>query len=164
MLNQSDKRARVPIAADKDVFLNIAEIGKAIADLEKADFRPDNVLGFDYDFLMQSVPDGFQLKNTTHPFDAEKELLLLTDGNSTLEVPCPLSLQRLNISGYDVIKAVWLKFNSYDFTHCEFTADDMKKLLDFLNAIAIHEKHVEKLDEMIAPILNGTVPLVKNGG
>lgn len=162
-VNQSDKRARVPIVADKDVFLNIAEIGKNIANLEKADFRPENVLGFDYEFLMQSVPAGFQLKNTTHPFDAEKERLLLTDGNNTLEVYCPLSLQRLNISGYDVIKAVWLKFNSYDFTHCEFTRDDMKKLLDFLNAIATHEKHVEKLDEIIAPILNGTVPLVENG-
>lgn len=36
------------------------------------------------------------------------------------------------------------------------------RLLDFLNTIAIHEKYVEKLDEMIAPILNGVVPLVVN--
>ena len=111
---------------------------------------------------MQSVPAGFQIKNVPHPFDAENELLLLTDGNRTIKVYCPLSLQRLNISGYDVIKAVWLKFNSYDFTHCEFTGDDMRRLLDFLNTIAIHEKYVEKLDEMIAPILNGVVPLVVN--
>ena len=38
----------------------------------------------------------------------------------------------------------------------------MKRLLDFLNTIAIHEKYVEKLDELVAPILNGTVPLVEN--
>ena len=120
-MNQSDKRARVPVVSDKELFLNISEIGKSIADLEKVDFSPENILGFDYDFLMQSVPAGFQIKNVPHPFDAENELLLLTDGNRTIKVYCPLSLQRLNISGYDVIKAVWLKFNSYDFTHCEFT-------------------------------------------
>ena len=39
-------------------------------------------------------------------------MLLLTDGNRTIKVYCPLSLQRLNISGYDVIKAVWLKQGS----------------------------------------------------
>ena len=38
----------------------------------------------------------------------------------------------------------------------------MRRLLDFLNTIAIHEKCIEKLDEMIAPILNGAVPLVEN--
>lgn len=84
-------------------------------------------------------------------FDAENEQLLLTDGEETIRIKCPLSLQRLNISGYDVIKSVWLKFNSYDFTHCEFNRDDMKKLLNFLNTIATHEKMVKKLDEEIAP-------------
>jgi hypothetical protein len=34
--------------------------------------------------------------------------------------------------------------------------------LDFLNTIATHEKYVEKLDEIIAPILSGDVPLVEN--
>lgn len=88
--------------------------------------------------------------------------MLLTNGTKTIEIYCPLSLQRLNISGYDVIKSVWLKFNSYDFTHCEFAKDDMKRLLDFLNTIAMHEKYIEELDEIIAPVLNGEVPLVEN--
>ena len=34
---------------------------------------------------MQSVPAGFQIKNVPHPFDAENELLLLTDGNRTIK-------------------------------------------------------------------------------
>lgn len=161
-VNQSDKRARVPIVADKELFIRIAEMGKRIAELEKRDYKPDNMLGFDYEVLISSVPAGFQLKNATHPFDAENELLLLTDGSMTIEVDCPLSLQRLNISGYDVIKAVWLKFNSYDFTHCEFTKDDMRRLLDFLNTIATHEKYIKELDEIIVPILDGSVSLIEN--
>ena len=115
-----------------------------------------------YETLMQSIPSGFKLKNVTHPFDSEKELLLLTDGTKTIEVYCPLSLQRLNISGYDVIKAVWLKFNSYDFTHCEFAKNDMKRLLDFLNTIAMHEKYVERLDNLVDPILKDLIPMIEN--
>ena len=90
--------------------------------------------------------------------------MLLTDGVATIEVHCPLSLQRLNISGYDVIKAVWLKFNSYDFTHCEFTKEDMRRLLDFLNIIATHEHCIEELDEIIAPALEGSISLIDYEG
>lgn len=161
-VNQSDKRARVPIVAERDLFIRIAEMGKKIAELEKQDYKPDNILGFDYNSLLASIPSGFQLKNATHPFDAENELLILTNGVTTIEVDCPLSLQRLNISGYDVIKAVWLKFNSYDFTHCEFTKEDMKGLLDFLNTIATHEHLIKELDEIIAPVLDGSISLIEN--
>jgi len=87
---------------------------------------------------------------------------MLSDWNATIALYCPLSLQRLNISGYDVIKGVWLKFNSYDFTHCAFTKEDMKRLLDFLNTIAMREKLVEKLDEILLPVLHGNVRLFLN--
>lgn len=163
-VNQSDKRARVPIVADKNAFARITECGKKLAELEKDDYAPDNVLKYDYDYLMDKIPGGFKLKNSVHPFDEENESLLLTDGDKIIPVPCPISLQRLNISGYDVIKAVWLKFNSYDFTHCEFTREDMKRLLDFLNVLALHEKYVEELDEIMAPVLNGKIPFYENMG
>lgn len=162
-VNQSDKRARVPIVGEQELFEKITQMGKRIAELEKVTYEPENILKYDYDLLMSEVPDGFLLKNITHPFDAENELLLLTDGRITIYINCPLSLQRLNISGYDVIKAIWLKFNSYDFTHCEFTKDDMKRLLNFLNTIAIREKCIEELDEIIALILSGDVQLIENG-
>ena len=50
-----------------------------------------------------------------------------------------------------------------NFTHCDFTKDDMKRLLDFLNTIATHEKYVCELDELIAPILNGSVTFMSYG-
>ena len=37
----------------------------------------------------------------------------------------------------------------------------MKKLLNFLNTIATHEKMVKKLDEEIAPVLAGEVKLIE---
>lgn len=159
-VNQSDKRARIPVVADKEIFMNISNAGRDIAELEKAEYEPENILGFDYEYLMQSVPTGFKLKNTTHPFDEANEMLILTDGHDKIRINCPLSLQRLNISGYNIIKAVWLKFNSYEFTHCEFTRDDMKRLLNFLNTISIREKYVERIDDIISPVLKGSVPLI----
>ena len=161
-VNQSDKRARVPIVADKKIFHSVVQLGKEIAELEKSGYSPENVLGYDYELLISKVPKDFRLKNLQHPFDENAEQLMLTDGNSTIALPCPLSLQKLNISGYDVIKGVWLKFNSYDFTHCTFTQDDMKRLLDFLNTIATHEKCVKRLDDIVLPILHGEVSLFEN--
>ena len=53
----------------------------------------------------------------------------------------------MNISGYDVIKNVWLKFNSYDYTHCEFTK------LNFLNILAERSRIVAELDVNVGRIL-----------
>jgi len=159
-VNQSDKRARVPFVNDKQVFERITSIGKEIAELEKIDFRPENILGFDYEDLMAQIPASFHLSNSAHPFDEQKELLVLTDGTTDIKVDCPLELQHLNISGYDVIKSVWLKFNSYDFTHCEFNRNDMKALLDFLNTITTHTKLVAKIDDIVYKVLQGEYSLI----
>lgn len=159
-VNQSDKRARVPIVNDQAMFLNIAKVGKKIAELEKADYIPQNVLGYDYEELMNKVPSGFHLSNSSRPFDEENELLILTNGDIQISISCPLALQHMNISGYDVIKSVWLKFNSYNFTHCEFTRDDMKSLLNFLNTIETHTMYVAQVDNLVRKILDGKVELI----
>ena len=145
-MNQSDNRARVPFVQDKSVFLQLAMLGKQLAQLERVDYVPDNVLGLDYEALLAQLPDNFQLQNTLQPFDEERELLLLSDGVVQIEVPCLLSLQKKNISGYDVIKNAWLKFHSYAFTHCAFTREDFLSLLYLLNTLAVHEQLVVQID------------------
>lgn len=159
-VNQTDKRARVPIVNDKDVFESVVELGEELAQLEKVDFTPDNILGFDYAALMQAVPVGFHLSNNSNPFDEENEKLILSDGTTRIELYCPMELQRLNISGYDVIKSVWLKFHSYGFTHCDFVREDMKKLLNFLNTLATHTAIVSRIDDVVRIILHGDTELL----
>ena len=39
-VNQSDKRARVPIVASKEIFETIVAFGEELAELEKADYVP----------------------------------------------------------------------------------------------------------------------------
>ena len=159
-VHQTDKRARVPIISDKTVFDRVASLGRRLAELEKAGYSPENHLGFDYEASVQLVPDGFRLANSSNPFDEENEELILTDGNTNIRIHCPVALQQLNISGYDVIKSVWLKFHSYAFTHCDFVRDDMKQLLDFLNTLEEHTRIVALIDEVVRDILHGTARLV----
>lgn len=159
-VNQSDKRARVPIVADRDVFMQIVALGEQLAQLEKVDYVPDNLLDFDYDAISALVPTGFHLLNVSHPFDEENEKLILSDGRTEIRVDCPVTLQKLNISGYDVIKNVWLKFHSYNFTHCDFTADDMRKLLDLLNTLEMHTRIVSQIDDIVSIVLSGQVGLI----
>lgn len=161
-VNQSDKRARVPIVSDAPLFLQLAELGEKVAALEKDDYIPENVLHFDYESITSSIPARFHLSNSAHPFDEENEQLILSDGHTEIRIFCPIALQHLNISGYDVIKNVWLKFYSYDFTHCELTRDDVASLLHLLNTLATHSNLVAEIDNAIYPIVHGEVTLIRS--
>ena len=159
-VNQSDNRARIPIVKDAEVFSRLVFLGERLAELEKADYVPENRLGYDYKALMNRVPPDFHLVCSSHPFDEGNELLILSNGNIKIPLHCPLSLQNLNISGYDVIKNCWLKFYSYDFSHCSFTPEDMRKLLHFLNILSTHACYVSKVDNIIHQVLSGEVDLL----
>ena len=97
-VNQSDKRARVPIIRDRDKFIALCNMGAELAELEKAGYTPENVLQFDYDGIADSPPRGFHLSNNPHPFDEENEHLILSDGRSEIRIPCPIAIQQLNVS------------------------------------------------------------------
>lgn len=159
-VNQSDMRARIPMVADRGLFIRIRDLGIRLAELEKADYRPENLLGFDYDMICSQIPRNFHLSNSPHPFDEENEELVLTDGTEIIKVPCPTALQKLNISGYDVVKNVWLKFNSYNFTHCDFTPQDAEKLLNFLNTLETHTRIVAEIDNLMPSVLEDGMPLI----
>lgn len=154
-LNRSDDRARVPFIKDANMFLTISQLGRQLAELEKVDYIAENVLNYNYENVLKELPAGFKLENNSREniFDEENEELILTDGEHKIHIFCPIELQQLNISGYDVIKNVWLKFNSYDYTHCEFTKDDLTKLLNFLNVLTERSRIVAELDVNVEKIL-----------
>ncbi len=150
----------MPIVSDAGIYNKVATLGEELANLEKKDYIPDNILGYNYDELMDKIPAGFKLSRNPRPFDAENELLILKSEDDTIEIYCPIALQNLNISGYDVIKAVWLKFNSYSYTHCDFGRDDMRRLLDFLNTLATHTQIVARIDDEVSDILHEKYDLI----
>lgn len=157
--NQSDQRARVPIVDDAKIFLRLSRLGGILAEIEKEDYEPKNALNFDYDSIIDSLPANFKLENSINPFDEQKECIILSDGSTIISIPCPTSIQKLNISGYDVVKNVWLKFNSYDLTHCCFTKNDLKRLLDLLNKLYLRERIVRLIDLYMVQIISRKVQL-----
>lgn len=166
-VNQSDRRARIPIVNDKDTFLKLAELGERIALLEKNSPEVENILRFDYDGLLNQLNNGFHLEHSRSqaksPFDEEREVLYIRDENSStvIEIYCPVSLQNFKVSGYAVIKDCWLKFHSYRYTHCDFKKEDLKELLDLLNAIAMQMRIVSEIDEIIHLIIDGKIDLIQ---
>jgi hypothetical protein len=152
MVNRSDKRARVPIVKDETMFFKLSQLGERLATYEKNDFIPENILGLNYSEIIAEVPDRFKLLK--FELDEDNETVILIGENHQVCIPCSVELQRLNISGYNVVKNVWLKFNSYSYTYCNFTKDDMRGFLDFLNKLELHIRCVGEIDKLAFEVLN----------
>ena len=166
VVNQSESRARIPIIATSDAFLRLSMLGEQMANLEKNGVKVENVLNLDYNALLNQLPKGFKLEHskavTKNPYDEEHENLVLRGENSNTEITvyCPVEIQKFTVSGYNVIKDCWLKFHSFRYTHCEFTQDDFRDLLDLLNKIAKQMQYVSEVDEVVHGIVNGEIPLL----
>ena len=123
-------------------------------------------MGLDYDTLSSQLPTGFHLEHSRsasrNPFDEEHEQFILRGENSDVEIRvyCPVAIQKFTVAGYNVIKDCWLKFHSYRFTHCEFTQDDFKELLDLFNKIAKQMQYVSEIDEVLHGIVNEEISLL----
>jgi type I restriction-modification system DNA methylase subunit len=161
-VNRSDMRPRIPMVDNLEIFRQLAVLGREIAELEKRDYTPQNLAGYDYDAIKAQVPRDFRLSWTRaiQPFNEDNETVTLTDGRTDITISCPLDAQRLNIAGYEVIKNAWMKFNSYDFTHCAFTADDMGGFLDLVNKLLEYVELVGKVDLVMHNVIEGRYPLI----
>jgi len=166
VVNQSERRARIPIVADVDVFLALSALGEELANLEKNNATVGNLLGIDYDDILNLRLTDFHLvhsKAASHnPFDEENEELILRSENTDEEIRvyCPVAIQRFKVAGYNVVKDCWLKFHSYRFTHCALSRDDLRELLDLLNKIATQMQVVAQIDEVMHGIVNSEIPLL----
>ena len=166
VVNQSDRRARVPIVNEKESFLALSNLGEQIANLEKNDVTPENEMGFDYACILDQLPSGFRLTHgrasSLAPYDEENEELILRDeaGQSEVRIYCPVAVQKFTVSGYNVLKDCWLKFHSYRYTRCEFTRDDLRALLDVINKISIQMKLVSDVDDIVHNIIEREIGLL----
>ena len=165
-VNRSDMRPRIPIINNAEAFRQLASLGRKVAELEKRDYLPRNIAEYDYEAIKSQVPQNFRLLWTRaiQPFDEDNETITLTDGHTNITIPCPLDAQRINIAGYEVIKNAWMKFNSYDFTNCNFAADDMEGLLNLINKLLESVELVGEIDILMHDVIDGNFPLILPNG
>ena len=134
--------------------------------LEKNNSDVENLLNLDYENILNQMPRGFRLEHSRsaakNPYDEENEKLIIRDENSGVEIGiyCPVAIQNFTVSGYNVIKDCWIKFHSYRFTHCEFTREDFKELLDLLNKIAKQMQYVSEIDDLVHSIIEDDASLI----
>lgn len=161
--NRTDLRPRIPIVSDAAVFRRLVNLGRQIANLERRDHNPANLAEYNYDEIKAQVPPNFRLVWTKaiQPFNEGQETITLTDGRRNIVIQCPLDAQRINIAGYEVIKNVWMKFNSYDYTHCPFTPDDMEGLLVLINKLLEYIALVGEIDVVMHDVIEGRYPLIR---
>jgi hypothetical protein len=149
-----DKRARIPITKDSRLFNMLVSLGKDLAGLERADFIPENILKFDHKKILEKLPEGFYLNIRNVDFDELHELIKVRNDDVLIEIPCPVDIQRKNISGYDVVKNVWLKFYSFEYTNSLFNKGSLASLLNLLNKLALHGILVGNVDIIVRDIIN----------
>jgi len=159
-VNRADKRPRIPMVNNADVFKQLAELGRKVAELEKRDYIPRNIAEYDYDGIKAKVPMNYRLSWSKAPFNEDDETITLTDGRMDITIPCPLDVQRINIAGYEVIKNAWMKFNSYDYTHCTFTSEDMENFLNLINKLLEYVELVGEIDVIMHSVIEGRYPLI----
>lgn len=146
-----DNRARIPITTNEDCFLTISQLGHKLALIESDNYKPKNLNNFNYNELKQQIKNGSKL--ITNTLDDENNLIVLVFDDYSVNISCPIEVQKLVISGYEVLKDVWLKFNSYSYTHCEFSSDDLEKLLDCINVIMEHSLIISEIDNNVSKLL-----------
>ena len=160
LTGRTDLRPRIPVVNDAVIFRRIVGLGRRIAVLERRDYIPPNIAEYDFDEIRGRVPQDFHLAWNSQPFNEENETITLSDGTLNIVVPCPLDVQRINISGYEVIKNCWLKFNSYDYTHCPFTPDDLEGFLILVNKLLEYVEIVGEIDVIMHEVIEGRYPLI----
>jgi type I restriction-modification system DNA methylase subunit len=161
-VNRADMRPRIPMVNNADVFKQLAELGRKVAELEKRDYIPQNIAGYDYEGIKAKVPMNFKLSwsKAIQPFNEDDETITLTDGRIDITIPCPLDVQRINIAGYELIKNAWMKFNSYDYTHCAFTSEDMENFLNLVNKLLEYVELIGEIDVIMHSVIEGRYSLI----
>lgn len=159
---RTDQSPRIPFVADRGTYDRIVALGKRLALLEKDDYEPGNLLGFDYAALSARLPDSFKLHLSDEMFNPEEGTVTLSSRNGDeLVAPCPQEIQDISIGGYDVIKNAWLKFYSYDYTHCYFDNEDLEDFLSLLNRLAEYLQVLDELDNTVRDVICGKAPLIQ---
>ncbi len=152
-VTRPDQSPRIPVVAVRSKYDEIVNLGEKLANLERDDHEPGNILYFDYAALLSSLPKSFKLQLTDNIFDPDTETIILSSlSKDKVFVPCPSKIFNINIGGYDIIKNAWLKFYSYDYTHCEFTESDFDAFLCLLNRLAEYLNLLEQLNIVVGEV------------
>lgn len=150
VMRQSQNPPAVPMVDDAALFVELALEGERLAMLEKPGEPIDNYLQYNY---AMPVPDNFRLASSEYRENDEMLMLYNQDESSSISVYCPEELYSLVISGYQLVKDVWLKFHLDAYLKVCFSQQDLCDLFDFLNRLAVRSSIISHIDERMIRVI-----------
>lgn len=143
--------ASIPITADKSLFDSMVLVGKAMANVEKKDYRVEESLissvfgqNFIQDYLESEIYGYIFSHNAIELLDIQKSTIFT--------IPVNEEVLNFEVSGYNVVRE-WLKYHSYAYYRKTCNVTDIRDLLCLIIRISEYIKQVNCSDEVMKEIL-----------
>ena len=144
LYNVAGEWASIPITADKDLFIAIAEFGKQLADIEAGDF-----------IIKTEKDDMKELEYHKYKIDTDSIRFLDEKGNLVRQYfNIDKNILQFEVSGYSVVRE-WLKLHSYPYYRKRLEEDEVKEFHILLSKIRLYKDAISELDKSVEEILNG---------
>lgn len=144
LYNVAGEWARIPVTADRDLFIAVAEFGKLLADIEAGDYKIITVK----DDLTELKYHRTKIEANSITFLDEKGDLAKKYSNIDEDV------LMFEVSGYNVVWN-WLKLHSYPYYRKQLEEDEIKEFHTLLSKIRLYKDTIAELDKSVEEILRG---------
>lgn len=143
----------IPITADKSLFEAMVEVGKAMANIERKEYRAkDSTLTSVLGDLVSECYQEFELHNSK---TSDGKIILIDEHYfEIVSFNAPDSILRFEASGYNIIEQ-WLKYHSYAYYRKACSNEDIHDLFNLIGKIAEYQIKAAKSDEIMKRILKG---------
>lgn len=145
----------IPITKSKNLFDEMANIGKAMANIEKNDFVVDtSLLSKLLGEQLKSFPDECEIQN--YRVSDSSVIFQDTRNNVTFTLHVPNDILRFEVSGYNVIRE-WLKYHSFAYYRKSCKREDILDLFNLLGKIHEFKEQVILADYVMGKILSSEI-------
>lgn len=145
----------IPITKSKNLFDEMANIGKAMANIEKNDFVVDTSL---LSKLLGEQLESFPNECKIQSYRVLNSTVILQDtrNNVIFTLHAPNDILQFEVSGYNVIRE-WLKYHSYAYYRKSCNREDILDLFNLLGKIHEFKKQVILADHAMRKILSSEI-------
>lgn len=141
----------IPVTADKTLFEAMVGVGKAMANIEKKEYKAkDTTLTSVLGNVVSECYQEFELHS--HQASDGKITLMDNHGTSIVSFDVPEAILSFEASGYNIIDQ-WLKYHSYAYYRKACSSEDIHDLFNLIGRIAEYQAETTKCDELMKRIL-----------
>ena len=145
--------ASIPVTADKTLFEAMVGVGKAMANIERKEYKAEDTT--QTSVLGNVVSESYQeFKLHSHKASDGKIILMDDHGTPIVSFDVPDTILRFEASGYNIIDQ-WLKYHSYAYYRKACSNEDIHDLFNLIGRIAEYQAETTKSDEVMKRILEG---------